>query len=135
MNYEDIKIGDKATVEKTFTGKDVDTFAEITTDTNPIHINEEYAKNSMFGQRIVHGMFTASLISAVLGTKLPGENTIYLSQTIKFTHPVYLGDHCVATVEVISKRDDKRMLTLKTTVTTNNGETEVVVGEAIAKKM
>ncbi|MDF2611746.1 MAG: MaoC family dehydratase [Lachnospiraceae bacterium] len=135
MNYEDIKIGDKASIEKTFTAEDVATFAAITMDKNPIHIDEEYAAKSMFGKRIVHGMYTASLISAILGTILPGENTLYLSQSVKFTHPVYLGDTCVAQVEVINKRDDKRMLTLKTTVTTNNGATEVVVGEAIVKKM
>lgn len=135
MNYEDIKIGDKASIEKTFTAEDVATFASITMDKNPIHIDDEYAAKSMFGKRIVHGMYTASLISAILGTILPGENTLYLSQSVKFTHPVYLGDHCVAEVEVISKRDDKRMLTLKTTVTTNNGATEVVVGEAVVKKM
>ncbi len=133
MNYEDIKIGDKATIEKTFTSEDVFTFSEVSVDKNPLHLDEEYAKNSLFGKRIVHGMLTASLISAVLGTKLPGENTLY--QSLKFTHPVYIGDHCVAEVEVISKRDDKKMLTLKTTVTTNNGATEVVVGEAIVKKM
>ncbi len=135
MNYEDIKVGDKATVSKTFTSEDVFTFAEVSADFNPIHLDEEFAKNSLFGKRIIHGMLTASLISAAIGTKLPGENTLYLSQSIKFTHPVYIGDHCVAEVEVISKRDDKKMLTLKTTVTTNNGETEVVVGEAIVKKM
>lgn len=135
MNYEDIKIGDKATIEKTFTSEDVFAFSEVSADKNPLHLDEEYAKNSLFGKRIVHGMLTASLISAVLGTKLPGENTLYLSQSLKFTHPVYIGDHCVAEVEVISKRDDKKMLTLKTTVTTNKGATEVVVGEAIVKKM
>lgn len=135
MNYEDIRIGDKATIEKIFTSNDVEIFAEVTTDKNPIHLDEEYAKNSLFKQRIVHGMLTSSLISAVLGTKLPGENTLYLSQSLKFTHPVFLGDKCVAEVEVISKRDDKKMMTLKTTITTNNGETEVVVGEAIVKKM
>lgn len=135
MNYEDIKVGDKATASKTFTSEDVFTFAEVSTDVNPIHLDEEFAKNSLFGKRIIHGMLTASLISAAIGTKLPGENTLYLSQSLKFTHPVYIGDHCVAEVEVIGKRDDKKMLTLKTIVTTNNGETEVVVGEAIVKKM
>jgi 3-hydroxybutyryl-CoA dehydratase len=135
LNYEDIKIGDKATIEKIFTSKDVEIFADVTTDKNPIHLDEEFAKNSLFKQRIVHGMLTSSLISAVLGTKLPGENTLYLSQTLKFLNPVYLGDSCVAEVEVMSKRADKKMLTLKTTITTNNGEVEVVVGEAIVKKM
>lgn len=135
MNYEDIKIGDKATIEKTFTAEDVLAFAEVTLDRNPIHIDEEYAKNSLFKQRVVQGMLTASLISAVLGTKLPGENTIYLAQSLKFTHPVYYGDTCVAEVEVINKRDDKRLITLKTTITTNDGNTVVVTGEAVAKKL
>lgn len=135
MNYEDIKIGDKATIEKIFTFEDVKAFAEVTLDMNPIHLDEEYASKSLFKQRVVHGMLTGSLISAILGTKLPGENTIYLSQTLKFTHPVYYGDKCVAEVEVINKRDDKRMITLKTTITTNDGNTVVVTGEAVAKKM
>lgn len=135
MTYEDIKIGDTATLEKTITDEDVRQFADLSLDHNPIHLDDDYAKDGIFGKRIAHGMLTASLISAVIGMKLPGENTLYLSQSLKFTKPVYLGDTCVAQVEVINKRDDKQILTLKTTITTNNGETLVVDGEAVVKKM
>lgn len=135
MNYEDIQIGDKASLEKTITDEDVRTFADLSLDVNPIHIDEEYAAKGMFGQRIAHGMLTASLISAVIGNQLPGENTVYMQQTVKFKKPVFLGDTCRAEVEVLTKRDDKQILTLKTTVTTNNGENVVVEGEAVVKKM
>lgn len=135
MNYNVIKIGDKAKVVKAFTKEDVQSFAELSTDKNPVHLDEEYAKNTIFKRNIVHGILVSSLISSVLGTKLPGEGSIYMSQELKFLKPVYIGDECTAEVEVLSKRDDKQILVLKTTVTTNNGETEVITGEAVLKKL
>ncbi len=135
MNYNDIKIGDKAKVVKAFTKEDVQSFAELSTDKNPVHLDEEYAKNTIFKRNIVHGILVSSLISSVLGTKLPGEGSIYMSQELKFLKPVYIGDECTAEVEVLSKRDDKQILVLKTTVTTNNSETEVITGEAVLKKL
>lgn len=135
MNYSDIKVGDKATIEKKITDEDVRAFADLSLDHNPIHLDDEYAKDGMFGKRIAHGMLGASLISACIGTKLPGENTLYLGQDLKFTKPVYLDDTCVAEVEVIKMRDDKQIITLKTTVTTNDGADVVIEGEAVVKKM
>ena len=79
MNYSEIKIGQKASVTKTFKDEDVRKFAEVSMDVNPIHLDDEYAKKTVFGQRIVHGILTCGLISAVLANKLPGEGTIYLA--------------------------------------------------------
>jgi 3-hydroxybutyryl-CoA dehydratase len=133
LTYEDIKIGDIATFSKTITEFDVYQFAGITGDFNPVHINKEFAKNSMFKDQIAHGMLTGSFISTVLGTKLPGENTIYLSQNLKFLAPVKFGDTITARVEVIDKRDDKHIIKLKTQVFNQYGEW-VVDGEAITMK-
>ena len=93
MNYSEIKIGQKASVTKTFKDEDVRKFAEVSMDVNPIHLDDEYAKKTVFGQRIVHGILTCGLISAVLANKLPGEGTIYLGQEVRFTSPVLLGDN------------------------------------------
>ena len=87
-----MKIGDSAEFSKTISESDVYMFAGITGDFNPINVNSEYAKNSIFSNRIVHGMLTSSLISTILGTKMPGEGTIFLEQNVKFKKPVYIGD-------------------------------------------
>lgn len=133
LNYEDIHVGDSATFTKTITTYDVETFAGITGDFNPIHINAEYAKNTIFKERIAHGMLTAGFISAVLGTELPGPNSIYLGQDLKFTAPVKIGDTVTAKVTVTEKRDDKKIIKLHTTVTNQRGET-VIDGQAVIKK-
>lgn len=133
MKYEDIKVGDVAEFSKTITEYDVYTFAGVSGDFNPVHINKEVATASMFGERIAHGMLTASLISTVLGTKLPAENTIYLSQNLKFLYPVKFNDTITARVEVIEKNDAKRIIKLKTSVFNQRG-TIVVDGEAVTMK-
>ncbi|MDD9148183.1 MaoC family dehydratase [Sporolactobacillus sp. CQH2019] len=130
MNYEEIKIGDSATISKTVTVHDVETFAGVTGDFNPLHINAEYAKNSRFKERIAHGILTAGFISTVLGTKLPGEGGLYLGQNLKFTAPVKFGDTVTAKATVTEKRDDKRIVKLHTVVTNQNGKT-VIDGEAV----
>lgn len=135
MNYEDIKVGDKAQVTKAFSAEDVANFAELSTDKNPIHLDKEYAEQTFFKRNIVHGILISSLISSALGTQLPGEGSIYMSQELKFLKPVYIGEECTAEVEVLSKRDDKQIIVMKTTVTTNNGQTEVISGEAVMKKL
>lgn len=135
MNYNDIKVGDKATVTKAFLEVDVANFAELSTDNNPIHLDKEYAAGTMFKKNIVHGILVSSLISSALGTQLPGEGSIYMSQELKFMKPVYIGEECTAEVEVLSKRDDKQIIVMKTTVTTNNGATEVISGQAVMKKL
>lgn len=134
LAYDEIKVGDTASYSKTVTEADINNFAEITGDFNPVHVDEEYAKNSMFKERIAHGMLTAGFISTVLGTKLPGPNSIYLGQELKFLAPVKIGDTVTATATVIEKRDDKRILKLQTTVTNQLGET-VVDGIATIKKL
>ncbi|MFZ5753062.1 MAG: MaoC family dehydratase [Bacillota bacterium] len=128
--YDDIKVGDKDFVKKVVTEADVADFARISTDNNPVHLDEEYAKTTPFKSRIAHGMFSAGLISAVLGTKLPGYGTIYLSQDLKFRAPVYLGDELTAYVEVVEKIDAKKRLRMRTWVENQKGNV-VTEGEAM----
>lgn len=131
--FAEISIGDRAGFTKTVSAEDINVFAEITGDVNPVHVDEEYAAKSMFKKRIAHGMLSASFISTVLGTDLPGANTIYLSQEVKFLGPVFIGDTLTAEVEVIEKRDDKRILILHTSVKNQEGKT-VVDGQARVMK-
>jgi len=110
----ELKIGDKAQFQKTITETDVYLFAGISGDNNPVHLNDLEAKKSIFKERIVHGMLTASLISAVLGTKMPGPGTIYLGQNLKFIKPVKFGDTILAEVEVIEIIETKNIVKLST---------------------
>jgi 3-hydroxybutyryl-CoA dehydratase len=123
-----LKIGDKASLSKTISEQDVSDFARLSLDTNPLHLDEEYARQTRFGRRIVHGMLGASLISAVIGTRLGGP--IYLSQSLKFLKPIYTGERITARVEVVSIREDKNFVTLSTVVTNEQGE-QVISGEAV----
>lgn len=132
--YADLKVGDKASTSKTITDADVVTFAELTGDTNPVHLDEEFAKESIFGQRVAHGVLGVGLISAVIGTDLPGINSIYLGQDLKFVAPVFIGDTLTAEVEIIKLRDDKKIITLKTIVRNQKGE-NTIEGEAVIKKV
>ena len=124
------KIGDNASLSKTFTDEDVRQFASISGDENPVHLNDEYAAQTPFKKRIVHGMLTAGLISAVLGTQLPGEGSIYISQSLNFRAPVYLNDTITARVEVIKIHERKPIITLKT-VCANQDDLVVLEGEAV----
>ncbi|MTD33389.1 MaoC family dehydratase [Paludibacterium denitrificans] len=112
--FEDIKIGDSAEYAKTITEADILLFAAVSGDDNPVHINQEYAEQSMFKSRIAHGMLTASLISTVIGTRLPGEGTIYLSQSTKFKAPVKIGDTLTARVTVSELDPAKKRVKLAT---------------------
>ncbi|MBP7249059.1 MAG: MaoC family dehydratase [Negativicutes bacterium] len=129
--FEEIQVGDSGQVTKTVTETDVILYAGITGDNNPVHINEIEAKASRFGQRLVHGMLTAGFISAVLGTCLPGKGAIYMGQTLKFLRPVHIGDTVTAIAEVIAKNEDKRQITMRTTVVNQDGKM-VIDGEALA---
>jgi 3-hydroxybutyryl-CoA dehydratase len=100
LYYEDLSIGLTESYEKEVKSSDVVGFAEITGDRNPIHLSEHFAAKTPFGGRIAHGLYTASLISAVIGTRLPGPGAIYLSQTLNFKAPVKIGDVVSASVEV-----------------------------------
>lgn len=127
--YAEIEIGETASVTKSITEADVVNFAGIIGDYNPIHVDIEYAKSTMFGERLAHGMLTASFISTVLGTCLPGKDALYLGQELKFVKAVKLGDTITARAEVIAKEDKKQILTIKTVVVNQRGET-VVDGQA-----
>ena len=120
VRYEDIHVGDKASLSKTISEYDVYAFAGVTGDFNPVHVNAEFAKNSLFKQRIAHGMISAGLISAVLGTELPGIDTIYMNQELSCLAPVLYGDTLTATVECIEKDDKKHRIIFHTTVTNQN---------------
>ena len=133
MKFEDLKIGMKESVTKTITEADVILYSGITLDVNPAHLNEEYAKTTLFKKRIAHGMLTAGLISAVLGTKLPGEGTIYMGQELAFTAPVYFGDTITASVEVIELIPEKNRVLLST-IGTNQEGTVVLKGTAKVMK-
>jgi len=133
IKFADIKIGDKASMSKTITEYDVYTFAGLTGDFNPVHINAEFAKNTMFQQRIAHGMLSVGFISAVLGTTLPGANTIYMGQEVTFKAPVKIGDTVTATVEVLEKIEGKNRIIFKTTVTNQDGVV-VIDGKATVMK-
>ena len=126
--FEDLKLGQKASFGKTITEADIVLFAAVTGDTNPMHLNAEYAKNSIFKERIAHGMLAAGLITKVLGTQLPGPGTIYMSQSLKFRAPVRIGETVTATVEVLALHPEKHRATLRT-VCTVAGE-PVLEGEA-----
>lgn len=125
-----IKVGQRAFLSKKISDKDVRQFAELVGDTNPIHLDDKFAVKTRFGQRIAHGMWPASLISAVIGTKLPGPGTIYLHQTFRFNAPVFIDDTITATVTVINVREDKPIVTLET-LCTNQNDINVLQGEAV----
>ncbi|KAA9015731.1 MaoC family dehydratase [Niallia endozanthoxylica] len=133
LTYEDIQIGDRAVFSKTISEFDIYQFAGITGDFNPMHIDEEFADKTIFQDRIAHGLLTGSFISTVLGMKLPGPNSIYLSQSFRFTAPVKIGDTIKAEVEVIEKQDDRKYIKLKTRVWNQRREM-VVDGEAMVMK-
>jgi 3-hydroxybutyryl-CoA dehydratase len=122
-------VGAAAEVARTISESDVYLYAGITGDMNPAHTNEEWAKQTVFEKRIAHGMLVCGLISNVLGNQLPGPGTIYLSQTVKFLAPVHFGDTITARVEVMEKREKKRVV-LRTTCVNQKGET-VIDGEAV----
>ena len=133
LKYADIKVGDKASFSKTISEADIYNFAGISGDFNPVHIDEEFAKTGLFKTRIAHGFLVGSFISTVLGTKLPGPNTVYLSQEMQFKAPVKIGDTLTAECEVLEKIDMKKILKMKTTVY-NQTKTAVIEGTATVLK-
>jgi acyl dehydratase len=125
-----LKVGDTAAISRQITSDDIHAFAELTGDHNPLHLDEAVAAQTRFGRRIAHGMFGASLISAVLGTSLPGPGSIYLNQTLQFLAPVYVDDTITARVTVKKIRAEKAIVTLETICENQHGET-IIRGEAI----
>ena len=113
-SINELNVGDVAKRTKKITEEDVMLFAEVSTDKNPAHTNEAYARSTQFGERIAHGILSASLISAVIGEELPGAGTIYLSQDLKFRAPVFFNDEITAVVEVLEIIEEKNRVILKT---------------------
>ena len=129
--FEDLAEGMSASFEKRITNDDIVRFAEVTGDTNPLHLDDDFARESIFGGRIAHGMLTASLFSAILGTRMPGPGCIYMSQSIRFRAPVRPGELAVATVTV--KRIDGKKQRVEFDCSCAVGNTVVAEGEALAK--
>lgn len=127
---DQLSVGQSACVAKTISESDVYLFAGVTGDNNPAHLNEQYACDTFFSGRIAHGMLSAGLISAALGTQLPGPGAIYLSQTLKFLAPVRFGDTVTATVTVKELNPEKNRVVLDTTCTNQNGAI-IISGEAV----
>ncbi|MCB0480823.1 MAG: MaoC family dehydratase [Flavobacteriales bacterium] len=123
-----MEIGQKASLTKAFTHDDIMSYAQVSLDNNPIHVDEEFAKTTRFGTRIVQGILVTGLISAVIATKLPGAGAIYLNQTVSFRYPVYINDVITATVEVISI--DGAKIGLSTTCFNQDGKV-VIEGSAL----
>lgn len=125
---EEITPGMSASMSHLITEEDVRRFADVSGDHNPVHLDEEYAKQSRYGRRIAHGLFSASFFSGLFGTQLPGRGCVYAGQNLKFRRPVYIGDTVVATVTVVSV-DVARKRVLFSTVCSVN-EKEVILGDA-----
>ena len=126
---EDLEIGMKRHVSKVVTEHDIELFAQVSTDHNPVHLDDDYAQDTIFEGKIAHGMLTAGLISAVIGEQLPGHGTVYLGQTLKFLAPVRPGDLVRAEVEVTAIDYSKRRVNLDTHCEV--GGKKVLKGEAV----
>ncbi len=127
--FEDMQEGMEASFSKTVTEADLVLFAGVTGDLNPVHIDAEFAANSMFKQRIAHGMLSAGFISTVFGTRLPGPGCIYVSQNLRFRAPVFIGDTVTARVKVTGLKPEKNMVLFETVCSV--GGKDVVTGDAV----
>ena len=127
--HMEMKIGDSLSNSREVTAELIEKFADVSGDYNPIHLDEEFASKTRFGKRIAHGMLSGAFISAILGNKYAGSTVIYLSQTLKFTAPVFIGDMVTTTSTVTNIREDKNIVTLENICTNQNGET-LVQGES-----
>ncbi len=125
-----LELGQKVSVEKIFNEEEVINFSKMSMDDNPIHFDRNYAENSRFKQLIVQGPFVTSLIGGLLGSKLPGSGTIYISQNTRFLKPVFIGDKVIANIEITEIREDKPVIKLRTWVEKADGEL-VIDGEAV----
>ena len=128
LNFEDLFVGRTASASRTVSEADILMFAGVSGDTNPVHLDEEFAASTMFGGRIAHGMLSAGLISAVFGPHLPAPGELYLSQTLKFKAPVKIGDTVVARVTIKELKNEKRRALFSTVCTV--GDRVVLDGEA-----
>lgn len=129
ITISEMQVGDSASFTKTVSEHDVYTYAGVSGDFNPAHVNEVEAQKGMFGKRIAHGMLSVGFISTILGTQLPGPGTIYMGQELRFTKPVFFGDTITATVTVVELIPEKNRAILDTVCTNQNGEV-VIKGKA-----
>ena len=129
VKYEDIKIGQTAELDHTITSEDIELFGKLSGDYNPVHFDNEWAKKTIFGERIAHGLLTGAFISTLLANKVPGPGSVYLQQNFKFKAPVKIGDTITAKVEVIELIDDKQFIVLRTMCLNQHGKI-VLDGEA-----
>ena len=127
--FDEIAIGDSATFTRLVTAREVQLFAAVSGDHNPVHLDPSYAETTQFGECIAHGMLTGAFISAAIAMELPGPGTIYLGQQLSFRAPVMLGDTLTVALEVTSKHDSKPWLTIQCVVTNQEGK-KVAMGEA-----
>lgn len=128
--YDEIQLGDTVTLEHTVTDHDIQLFGIVSGDVNPVHFDAAYAKNTRFGARIIHGGWNATLFSNLLGMQIPGPGAIYVSQTLQFRRPIYLGDTITAAVRVIEKTDQNRSIKFVCSCTNQHGKV-VTTGEAV----
>src|SRR3982750_1422541 len=130
MNDTELKIGDRFSISRQITDELIRAFAKLSGDHNPLHLDEDFAKTTRFGRRIAHGMLTGAFISAVLGYEFSERKILYLSQTMQFTAPVFIGDTVTVTATVDNVRPGSGIVTLRTDCTNQNGDI-VVTGEAV----
>ncbi|MCK5350484.1 MAG: MaoC family dehydratase [Desulfobacula sp.] len=129
--FDDLKIGQKAFLKKTITEEDLSHFIAITGDENPIHVDKTFAEQTFFGQRIAHGMLSASLFSTLVGMHIPGVGAIYKSQTLEFLRPVFIGDTLYAWFEIIAIDLEDERIEIKSWIENQDGE-NVIVGKTVA---
>lgn len=127
--FEDLSIGMSESYSRTIGEQDIKQFAEVSGDHNPVHLDEEFAAQSRFKKRIAHGLLSASFISTVVGTRLPGPGSLYVNQTLKFRKPVFLGDTVITIATITALNARRGYATLETICRV--GETDVIRGEAI----
>ena len=128
--FEELFVGQKKSFSEKINESMLTTFAEISGDFNPLHMNENYASGTNFGKRVCHGMLLASFFSRLIGMHLPGKNSLYFSQSLNFRNPCYLGDEVVIEGEILEKKSTMRLITLKTTI---HNKTGICIIDAIAK--
>lgn len=128
LAIDDITVGDNASFDRMFSEKDVEVFSELSGDTNPLHMDDVYARATSFKQRLVHGMLVGSLCSALVGMYLPGKRCLYLRQTLSFKKPVFIGDTVTVFGRIIAKSETTKVLTIAIHI--KKGEDIVLEGEA-----
>jgi acyl dehydratase len=129
--YDDLKVGQKASLTKTITEKDLSHFIAITGDTNPLHVDESFSEKTFFGQRIAHGMLSASLFSTLVGMHIPGVGAIYKSQTLEFLRPVFIGDTLCAWFEITAIDPAGERIEIKSWIENQDGYI-VIEGQTVA---